>query len=214
MKNERKWPIPRRCSRADVMPLIKRFHAYKSLGQFGELWACFSSEGEPLAAFAWQPPPHAAAKSVSPGCPTAVLSLSRMVAVPKAERDWHISKPLRWLMRKGIDRSRWPVLLTYADTGAGHSGHVYVCSGWKLHGTSNRIYYVDGEGRRQARYTNGGKLVPGLKKGGTTVLKRFVHRICPAGEERQFLIAGGWQQIETGRVWRSGNRAKKWVRYE
>jgi tRNA U34 5-carboxymethylaminomethyl modifying GTPase MnmE/TrmE len=53
-------------------------------------------------------------------------------ALPREERRLrHISKPLKRQMRDLIDRTRWPVLVTYSDEGQGHLGHVYKCSGWQ-----------------------------------------------------------------------------------
>ena len=90
-------------------------------------------EGSTLvAAFAWQPPPVGAARSVNSHAPHGVLALSRMVSVPKEERRLkHVSKPLRFQMLYLIDRTRWPSLVTYSDEGLGHTGFVYQTSGWK-----------------------------------------------------------------------------------
>lgn len=193
------------------MALVERFHAYQSLSNTGQFWGCVEV-GEVVAAFAWQPPPPGVAKALAPAMPAGVLALSRMVATPRDDRDWHLSKPLRWLMRRGIDRTRWPVLVTFADTSVGHSGHVYVCSGWQPDGESARPIYEDAEGRRVSTYSAGKHSRRGLRRVGTAVLRRFVHRICAAGAEREYMEAGGWRRVPTGRRWRNGKAAMTWVK--
>jgi hypothetical protein len=47
-----------------------------------------------------------------------------------------------------IDRTRWPVLVTYSDIGQGHTGHVYKCSGWEKVGEPERRCPL---GRRRSR---------------------------------------------------------------
>ena len=85
-----------------------------------------------------------------------MLALSRMVAVPREKRELrHISKPLRVQMRRRIDRTRWPVLVTYSDEGQGHTGHVYKCSGWQATERTRRPTFEDAQGRRQSSYSNG-----------------------------------------------------------
>lgn len=98
----------RAASRDEVVELFEKFHGYKSLS--ASMTYCFAvfEDSTPIAAYAWQPPPPGAAKSVCPEAPQAVLSLSRMVAVGKESRRLkHISKPLRRQMNHMIDRTRW-----------------------------------------------------------------------------------------------------------
>lgn len=209
-ESRRKWPLPVRADRETVLPLFERFHGYGGMSGAGEIWAAFEN-GEAVAAWTWQPPPFGAAKAVCPSFSQAVLSLSRMVAVPKAERTWHLSKPLRWLMRHGIDRSRYPVLVTWSDEGEGHSGHVYVCSGWVRDGSRVSRRYEDAQGVRRSIRTNGGQKKEGLTFVGESLITRWTHRICHSGTEHGFISENGWRAVSTGRVWRSGKPA---VRYE
>lgn len=105
---------------------------------------------------AWQPPPPGAASAVCPEAPFGALALSRMVALPRSERALrHISKPLRQQMRRLIDRTRWPVLVTYSDEGQGHTGHVYKCSGWTPTVRSHRPIRETVDGARASSYSNG-----------------------------------------------------------
>lgn len=204
----------RTATRPEVLPLFERFHAYQ--GVSNSLTYCFAVEekGKIVAAFAWQPPPPGSAKSVCPEASHAVLSLSRMVAVPKAERDLrHISKPLRRQMRALIDRTRWPVLVTYSDEGLGHTGHVYKCSGWTPTVRAERPQYQDASGVRTSTYSNGKHSRDGLTCIGKAVIQRWEHWACPPHEVAGWLERHGWRhEAVPGKVWRSGNPAHRWVR--
>jgi hypothetical protein len=194
------------CKRQEVLPLFEAHHGYKSLGH--SLTYCFGvvEEKRIIAAYVWQPPPPGAAKGVCPEAPHAVLSLSRMVAVPKGERRLrHISKPLRYQMKWLIDRTRWPVLLTYHDEGQGHTGHVYKCSGWQPTARALRpTCQVDG--KRVSAYRNG--YYGERPFSGKTWIQRWEHRVCPQGEAHTWLENQGWQRIPIpGKVWRSGTQA-------
>ena len=190
-----------------MLPLIERYHGYGSLGRVGNVWVA----GDPVeVAFAWQPPPYGAAKAVSPGCPAAALSLSRMVAIPFCQRNYHISKPLKWLMKKGIDRTRYPVLVTYADVGQGHCGNVYRCSGWQEDGERVSPVWLE-QGKRISVYSGGRMKKLGPPDEHTTII-RFVHRVCEKGGEMAWLTNNGWRRVPAGGVWKSGNPKMKWVR--
>lgn len=212
--SKRKWPIPEKVSWAEARELFMDFHPYGDAGGVGEVWGVRDEVGDILAAWTWQPPPYGAAKAVAPSCPAAVLSLSRMVAVPRTTRDWHISKPLKWLMKKGIDRTRFPVLVTWADEGEGHTGYVYKCSGWQRDGESWSVRYEhpDEPGVRRSRYSNGRNRSSELIRVGKTQLIRFVHRVCELGQEEEHLRAHLWRPRPSKRVWASGNRGTIWVK--
>lgn len=170
-----------------------------------------------VAAYAWQPPSPGAAKSVCPEAPYAVLALSRMVAVPKAERQLkHVSKPLMAQMKRFIDRSRWPVLVTYSDEGEGHTGYVYQCSGWTPTLRSEVKTYEDADGRRVSPYSNGAYARrAGVRCVGTTFIQRWEHWVCEYGYAGAWLETHGWvREPVPGKVWRSGNPAFRYVRRE
>lgn len=193
----------------EVRVLCERFHGYGSAG--GRSTYCFGVfEGDVLvAAYSWQPPPPGAARAVCPEAPQGVLALSRMVAAPEGERKLnHVSKPLRRQMRKLIDRTRWPVLVTYSDEGQGHTGHVYKCSGWEKTTKAARPYFTDEDGKRASSYSNGRHGSRVLTRGGVTVIQRWEHWACPRGEALSWMEAHGWRREPLpGRVWRSGNQA-------
>jgi len=208
-----------RVSLSSVRGLFERFHGYGSAGSGGYTY-CWSviEGGRPVAAYVWQPPPLGSARAVAPEAPQGVLSLSRMVAVPRAERRLnHVSKPLRRQMRHLIDRGRWPSLVTYSDQGQGHTGHVYKCSGWHASGSRRVSFYTcpktgDRVSRRlHAKRTK--ELSPDAvaTKTGTTVLTRWEHHI-EKGHSAEIMRQAGWvREPVPGRVWRSGNQAYRWV---
>lgn len=82
-----------------------------------------------------------------------------------------------------IDRDRWPVLLTFADTALGHTGAIYRATNWECDGpVSAGDVWVDSNGRRMGRkrgprtftapemVANGFRMLPSDPK------IRFVHR--------------------------------------
>lgn len=202
----------RPCSLATVVDLCRRFHGYGSAGNVAVYAFAVYEENLPVAAYAWQPPPPGAARSICAEAPFAVLALSRMVAVPKSERKLaHVSKPLRRQMLRLIDRGRWPVLVTYSDEGQGHTGHVYKCSGWEKTSRTARPFYVDEAGRRTSSYSDGKHDTTKLTRGGTTTIQRWEHWVCPRGGAAKHMRANGWRHVAIpGKVWRSGNPAYTW----
>lgn len=79
----------------------------------------------------WLPPTPTAARSVG-GTPRTVLSLTRLVVAPDVPTNG-ASFLLGRSMRR-IDRSRYPILLTYADTAQGHTGVIYHATNWQCLG--------------------------------------------------------------------------------
>lgn len=205
----------RPCPLSVVKSLCKKYHGYGGAGGAATYAFAVYEDGRPVAAFAWQPPPPGAAKSVCPERPQAVLALSRMVAVPKSDRRLrHISKPLRYQMRRLIDRGRWPVLITYHDEGQGHTGHVYKCSGWALTHRAHAAVLLDAEGRRASSYSNGksGSRKLTRQEGGTFIC-RWEHWACERGQVIRWMFAHGWRRAAVpGKVWKSGNQAYRFVR--
>lgn len=209
-----RWDI-RRPGLPEVLPLIKRCHGYGNLGDVAEsVFAVYERES-PIAVYVWNPPAPGAAKAVCPEAPYGVLALTRMVAVPKRERERelpHISKPLRFIMRWLLDRGRWPVLVTYSDSSLGHDGNVYKCSGWQKDGSRIANVYENAAGERRSTFRAGRTNRDGLIYKGTTTLTRWVHRACTPGDAANHISHAGWRRIETRRIWRSGNPAGQWVK--
>lgn len=193
----------------EVRDLCERFHGYGSAGNAAVYSFGVFEDDALVAAYAWQPPPVGAVRAVCPEAPQGVLALSRMVAVPKdARRLKHVSKPLRAQMKREIDRTRWPVLLTYSDEGQGHTGYVYKCSGWEATTRARRPYFVDKDGRRASSYSNGRHGDRDLARGGHTFMQRWEHWACPRGDAYRWMYAHGWRRLPIpGKTWRSGNPA-------
>lgn len=189
---------------ADIHPLFEAHHAYRSVGKTATYFFAVYEDGRPVAAFAWMPASYGAAAKIAPECPQAVLSLARMVAIPKEQRKLkNIAEALRWQAVYLIDRTRWPILVSWADAGAGHDGGVYRYAGWKETGRSRQPIGRDSEGRRRSINSNG-KRSPTVARVGYTNLIRFEHRLCPEGDADGWLARHGWQRIPTGRKQRNG----------
>lgn len=203
----------RECDGRVVQDLCTEYHGYKSAGiVFTYAFAVYEQD-RPVAAFGWNPPPPGAAKSVCPGAPFAVLSLSRMVAVPKTQRKLkHISKPLRFQMKHLIDRTRWPVLVTWSDEGQGHTGYVYKCSGFTATLRSKRPVYEDANGTRKSMYCAGKSVSCRLVAKPPTTIQRWEHRTCSVGEESA-IVTKQWQRVAiAGKAYTSGKQAYTWQR--
>jgi hypothetical protein len=197
-----------------VRDLCARFHGYESSGDVAVYAFAVFEHDRAVAAYAWQPPPVGAARSACPEAPYGVLALSRMVAIDRANRSLrHVSRPLRRQMRALIDRTRWPVLITYSDEGQGHTGHTYKCSGWYPTVRLPRPFFVDKDGHRASSYANGKHGARDLVRGGTTMLQRWEHRVCPPGQTAIWMTNHGWHRIAIpGKTWASGNQAYTFVK--
>lgn len=199
------------CSLNVVRDLCAQYHGYGSAGGVAVYaWAVVES-GQPVAAYSWQPPAPGAAADVCAEAPAGVLALSRMVAVPKAERKLkHVSKPLRRQMHRLIDRTRWPVLVTFSDEGQGHTGYVYQCAGWEKTTRKRVPVFEDDQGRRASRYANGKTGGRDLIRIGWTWVQRWEHWICERGRAAEWMADHGWVRRAINRTYRSGNPAFRW----
>ena len=203
----------RACTLDTVRDLCARFHGYGSAGGVATYAYAVFEHAMPVAAFSWQPPPPGAAKSVCPEAPAGVLSLSRMVAVPRDTRELrHISKPLRLQMHQLIDRTRWPVLVTFSDEGQGHTGHSYKCSGWQPTTRTRVAVMTHADGSRASRYANGKTGGRALLRTGWTWVQRWEHWVCDRSDVVAWLPAHGWTRQPTGRIYRSGAPGFTYVR--
>lgn len=80
----------------------------------------------------WIPPTKTAAQALAGDEWEGVLSLSRLVVAPEIGTNG--ASFLLGRSMKLIDRTRWPVLVTYADTNQGHTGAIYRATNWLEHG--------------------------------------------------------------------------------
>lgn len=196
-----------------VRSICEEHHGYGSAGNcVVYAWGVFEDD-RLVAAYAWQPPAPGAARAVCPEAPQGVLALARMVAVPRELRRLnHVSRPLRRQMRRLIDRTRWPVLITYSDEGQGHTGHVYKCSGWQKTTRRRQPTFADRRGARVSSYSNGKHGARDLVRTGSTFVQRWEHWACARGQAHEWMIANGWRRMPVpGKIWRSGNQAYTYV---
>jgi len=66
----------RETSLVSVRSLFETYHGYKSVSNSATYCFAVFEDNKPIAAYAWQPPPPGAAKSVCSEAPQGVLSLS------------------------------------------------------------------------------------------------------------------------------------------
>ncbi len=98
----------------------------------------------------WMPPTRVAAESVAGENWQGVLCLSRLAIAPHVGTNG-ASFLLGRSMRL-IDRSTWPILLTYADTSRGHRGQIYKATNWTCMGEVDAgITWSDPDGRQWGR---------------------------------------------------------------
>lgn len=146
-------PLP---SQAEVLAFLRRHH-YARGGSKASLYrhGLYRSDtwplvGDLMGVAAWLPPLPGVAETV--GRKNGVLVLSRLCVhpqVPKNGASFLLGRSMRM-----IDRKRWPVLLTYADTALGHTGAIYKATNWKCVGVSHLSsgnVWVDDVGHQQGR---------------------------------------------------------------
>lgn len=197
----------------EVSDLFARFHAYKSTGGVAVYAFAVVEDQRPIAAFLWQPPPPGAARSVCPSLPHGVLALSRMVAVPREERRLrHISKPLRHQMLRLMDRTRWPALVTFSDESVGHTGHVYMCSGWQKTSRRRTQTLTTLDGRRVSRYSDGKAANHVDVTHGMAWIQRWEQWACEPANVVEYFHRH-WDRVAIpGKTWRSGAQAYTYAR--
>lgn len=106
--------------------------------------------GDPYGVALWIPPTGTAAAHVAGEDWKGVLALSRLVIDPGMPTN-AASFLLGHSMRL-IDRTRWPVLLTYADRRLGHTGAIYKATNWRCDGpVPAGDVWLDKDGRRWQR---------------------------------------------------------------
>lgn len=101
----------------------------------------------------WIPPTMHAARAWAPDNPGGVLCLSRLVILPETPANacsFLLSHSARM-----IDRTRWPTLVTYADSWRGHTGAIYRAAGWDYCGETAAEPGYTINGRMTARKAGG-----------------------------------------------------------
>lgn len=119
---------------AEARALIERWHYAQgcpntSVARHGLI----GQSGEAAGVAMWLPPTPTAARSAARHFDMedqwrGVLSLTRLVVAPKAPTN--AASFLLGSSMRLVDRARWPILLTYADTSQGHTGAIYRATNW------------------------------------------------------------------------------------
>lgn len=148
------WRI-RSVTQAEAVEFISRTHyamgaPNTSVARHG---LCALDDDKLCGVTLWLPPTKAAAVSVNPDNWQGVLALSRLCIAPGMPTN-SASFLLGASMRL-IDRSKWPTLLTYADTREGHTGAIYRATNWtclgEVRGSDAWAHALTGERRGRKR---------------------------------------------------------------
>ncbi len=127
------WEVRGIPDHGEAVCLVRAWHYSKSapntsVYRHGIYRAGVVLHGMAHGAAIWLPPTRRAAESVAGEDWSGVLSLSRLVCdptLPPNAASFLLGRSMRL-----IDRGRWPVLLTYADTALGHTGAIYKATNW------------------------------------------------------------------------------------
>lgn len=173
-----------RCPHAEAKEAIEAWHYSHSTPNTGQTFGLFRKAEVPFAPLAgaalWLPPTRRAAEAVAGEGWRGVLSLSRLAVAPDMPRN--AATFLLAASMRMLDRDRWPVLLTYADTHQGHTGAIYLATGWTFDKVTSAGSYFVKDGRQVGR-KRGKRNIPvaELRAQGYTEVRsdklRFVHRL-------------------------------------
>ena len=176
------WLVER-VPHGEAVAAIVSWHYAHSAPNTGQTFGLYRRADLPLApllgAALWLPPTKRAGEAVAGADWNGVLSLSRLVVSPEAPRNaatFLLASSMRLL-----DRGRWPVLLTYADTHQGHTGAIYKATGWQLDAVTSAGSYFVRDGRQVGRKRGNRNISAAqLRSEGYVEVKadklRFVHR--------------------------------------
>lgn len=138
----------------------------------------------------WIPPTRSAAEATYPDNWQGVLNLSRLVVVPGVPKN-----AAGFLLAQSIRRiradHRWECLVTYADTGEGHVGTLYLATNWIFVGeTAAEQRFRDRGGALISRkagpttYTRAEMDARGCVATGPTTKRKFI-MLLPKRRSRQ-----------------------------
>lgn len=138
--------------------------------------------GELMGVALWIPPTRSAAEALAGDDWQGVLACSRLCVDPSVPTNG--ASFLLGRSMKAIDRQRWPVLVTYADTAQGHTGAIYKATNWHCDGeVPAGDLWVDADGRQTSRkhggrtYTKTEMIGMGYRRLPALPKIRFVHDI-------------------------------------
>ncbi len=182
--NKNDWDVAG-VSREVAEELIKTHHYARGVSSVGAVvhglyptgWRWYS---DCVGVAWWLPPTQWAARALAGDDWQGVLSLSRLAIEPDAPVNAASFLLSRSMAR--LDRERWPLLVTYADTWRGHIGKIYLASGWEYAGMTapEGVYTLEGQmiarkaGKRSR--THAEMLSMGCVHHGNFAKHRFIHR--------------------------------------
>lgn len=166
----------------EVRDLIQRWHYSKDYGGGAAYQHVLVRRGgwgeRAVAAAVWHPAVYAIRRyGVLP------LQLSRLVVEPDVPHN-----AASFLLGRSmalVDRNQWPVLLTYADSGQGHTGAIYRATNWQRDGSGGGWNYYEPSTGRQLASIQDGVFVPcpdGWEARKTQKF-RFIHRAAAASSD-------------------------------
>lgn len=180
------WTI-RPCSQREAVDLITRGHYAGGAPNTSVARHALVHRDDPdiLRGVAlWLPPTRRAAESVDRANPRGVLALSRLCV--EDDVPWNGASFLLARSMRALDRATWPTLLTYADTRHGHTGAIYLATGWEYLGlVPGSDAWVDANGVQRGR-KRGGRNIPaaemrelGYSRLPPSPKHKFAHRSTP-----------------------------------
>ena len=182
----------------EVRDLVQRFHYSRDYGggaaaqhvmvPVESVWS-----GPAWGAAVWHPAVYGIRRY---GC--LPLQLSRLVVRPDAPKN-----AASFLLRRSmglLDRRQWPVLLTYADSGQGHTGAIYRATGWVPDGKCGGWNYYDPVTGRQLSSIQDGHFVrcPDGWDARRTIKHRFVDAVAASSLASRLMaspIISNWRSI-------------------
>lgn len=154
------WEVRNVAAHGEVLRLLRAWHysgggANTSTYRHGLYRAGELLSGDAWGVALWLPPTRAAAEALAGDDWQGVLTLSRLAvdpAVPTNGASFLMGRSIRL-----IPRDRWPVLVTYADKGQGHSGGIYKATNWRCDGEvpAGDVWEHAVSGRLQGRKRGG-----------------------------------------------------------
>ena len=137
------------CSLAQARELVEKHHYSRGSANTATFRHGLFSRGDyPLVVSGcalWIPPTRRAAEASTDGDWRRVLALSRLAidpSVPTNGASFLLSRSIKAIRASGA----WDTLVTYADEWQGHTGAIYLATGWDYVGdtAAERTYVVDG----------------------------------------------------------------------
>jgi hypothetical protein len=170
----------------EVAQILVKYHHYSAGGsntsvychglfRKGEVW-----QNNCVGCTWWIPPTKSAALATYPQNWNGVLSLSRLVILPDIQKN--AASFLLGRSMRMVDRSRWPCLVTYADSWRGHTGSIYKATNWEDWGLTKPepVYTLNGRmiSRKAGPKTRTklDMLALGCRLEGKFPKRKFVHR--------------------------------------